>query len=224
VIGRLRCLGSLRSGLKLLTVQTPLPHITSPLHLGTFPTFLSDSLNADGTGRVRAVGLHEIPQVVLGRLAECDDFEVIVMFPSAARSNQQTSRLPDRVFDIWYDQILFPAICDVMAAEDTTIIPATAEEARLKSTLKFTQSRTTGVTHQSRQQLLSYFINPAFLADIWARVEEIIEDGRQRLFEELWLLVNAKGVKGRYRDAEWAVMIQNYRRHMDSLFDPDAFV
>ena len=201
----------------MLTVQTPTPRITSPLHLGSFPV-----RNLQGPP-IRSRPLNEIPQIVLGRLAKCDDFEVTVMFPSAVRSKQQTTRLPDKWYDIWLEHIWLPAIYDTIPAASTSTYPTSAEDARLKSTMKSRITRIKGSQQEPRQQLLSYFVNPRYLKALWNRVLRNIASSPYEMFNDAWLLVIAKGIKSFYQDIRWSRMMQQYREHMRTLFRADAF-
>ena len=149
IIGHLSHLGKLRSALKILTVQTPTPQITSSLHLGTFPVQSQPEVGQRGAP-IRSRPLHEIPQVVLGRLAGCDDFQVTLLFPCAVRRKQQTTRLPDEWYDIWLDEILLPAVYETLPSDYQSTFPTSAEDARLKSTLKSRLLRIQSTHHVPR--------------------------------------------------------------------------
>ena len=199
IIGSLSHLGKLRSALKILTIQTSIPQAKSSLHLKSFPV-RSQSEARQREPPIHSRPLYKIPQIVLRRLTNYDNFQVTVLFPSAVQPKQQTTRLSDKWYDIQLDHILLPALYDTIPTTYTSTFPTSAKDARLKSTLKSRQTRIQNTYHQPRQQLLSYFIPAQYLSALQKRVLRNITSSLYEIFNDAWLLVVAKEIKSIYRD------------------------
>jgi hypothetical protein len=103
----LSSLAAARLGIRWYPVQRPISDLQSGLQLEPLPVRYTD---AHGRTRSRKVPIHQIKHYTLCRVVGFEEASIYVVFPGLYRPGQTTSRLQDRDFQVWMDEILLPAL------------------------------------------------------------------------------------------------------------------
>jgi hypothetical protein len=217
-IACLTSLAAARQGIKCILTQRPTPSIRASLHLGTFPAYQHPE---DGCGDIKQVHvtLNKIPHISLGRLVGDDEFEVILCFPHALREEQQTTRLTDKWWEIWLDEVFLPAYFETCPASGSQAYPASVAEAKALSTKRHAEDMRRGKPQQARIQLLAYRLRPSQLAALCDRILEKIALPGHHMFKDPIPLVIAKGLKDQFRASRWTTMHSEFFSFLDGILD-----
>jgi hypothetical protein len=212
VVGYATSLAVAKQGLRWHPTQLVVSDLQASLHLSPVRVYYEDS-----HGHPHAVRqpIHLVPHYTFGRLVGLEDVSLYVLFPRLYRENQQCSRLRDEDFQIWMDQVLLPAIYQHYPSTMVQHYPSSFNHSRSNATARGVELRSQRVDATAREQILSYFLPPDTLHQVWETVLQTIEQPGLHRFRGLQLLIQAKNLKTLTKDTTWHAMTQRFQQYWD---------
>jgi hypothetical protein len=167
----LKSLAIAQQGLYWQPIPHPIMNIATNVHF-TLPV---DSYNKKGELESVQMPLQKIPHCCLSEIGGFKALYLYAFFPKLAlhHPNRTTTYLTDEQQDLWLDGVFLPALYAEHKGEDGLLQHFLASYKTAKANaLSHSTERSTydHKFHLSRQQLLSYFIQPEKLAGVWDRV------------------------------------------------------
>jgi hypothetical protein len=210
IVGFCSSLGVAKGGIRWNWMQTPVPPLTSNLHLAKRRVQYSDS-----HGHLHSVlkPVHEIPHYTLGRFVSFEDISLCLLFPRLYREEQQSSRILDSDFQTLLDRILLPAIYQQHDSGDVQHYPGSYSHAKYNSTARGVEGRSRKVDMMPRQQAIMNFVRPDELHAVWQKIQELIEQPGLQQFKGATILLDAKNLKCLITGRTWKKMIDCLRRY-----------
>ena len=155
-----------RQGLWFVPSPLKKSNIQTDVHLQTAAARDGGEGEGDDAPRLVPTLLKDVAHCLIGRVEGAQEISLYVLFPFLTLSGG-FQQLTDNQLSRWLDRALLPAVYRHYPAHYTQHLPASREHALANSFARQTEGRVATTGDYRAQQLITYFLQPEFLHDIW---------------------------------------------------------
>ncbi|KAJ6041642.1 uncharacterized protein N7446_010480 [Penicillium canescens] len=145
--------------------------------------------------------LKDVPHFLFARVKGADFLTLHLFFPHLL-CHQDFTRLTNKQFTQWFDQIFYPALHRVCTTDHLQHLPASYRHALATCRASRIENRLHETPGHQPQLQMSYFLPPQCLTQLWQYVLATVEQPGLQDFRDPQLLVEAKGIKLRFKSAD----------------------
>ncbi|KAI9651730.1 MAG: hypothetical protein M1829_002461 [Trizodia sp. TS-e1964] len=194
-LGFASSLGVAKQGLYLCPKPSVMRNIQTNLHITLNCRRYANAEEDEQLQTVRQP-IKDVPHIYLGHLEGMRQVVMYVLFPNLREADENFQGLKEEELAKWSNLILIPAMHQVMPAHILQHFPASWQLASAGALAKKAEVNKVFSVEAKQEQSIHYLLQEEYLEDLWASIEEIIENSPRLVkFSKPRLFLSAKNTK-----------------------------